>query len=490
MADKFIIHGATFNGDGTSSAQATVDGGPGAWNNINILTGTAPTYGTLAAGDVVYIRSKTSAGADLTLSGGSFTLGLAAATIAAPVRWIFDNGLKWSGIDGLLTISQTEWQGVTLRPYNHLVSLTDHAFRIVLIGSNCNVHSLITQQGCYTKGLYIDANACTTTNSAANLEKLYISGGLHENIKIRASAVPATRGVIGTVFNQYSEGNAGVLVNPEIELTTTGTLNTGAIFRSMLSNVSACGSLTVIGGRTYGVGANEGYISLMRHDGHSGSLKVYGFDYPKIMPTLVMSAASAQASAAAECSVVGADFGYGSFFGSPTVGYFDSRNLLFNYPKLNAAAPDAAATPLSWRGVPSSTLRQYDPMVLKSGVLFIDTAAAKTVTMELLVSDTIASGTIKDDVIWMTVMYVDNATDNYVTETTRASVGAETTLATSTAGWDKTDWGTINTVKRKVSLTTAGSIKPNTMVVVSLFWALPALGANDMFFVCPEVVLS
>lgn len=64
MANKYLIHGATYCGDGTASNEAASAGAVGAWNDINVLEGTAPAQGSLAAGDVVYIRSKTSAGRD------------------------------------------------------------------------------------------------------------------------------------------------------------------------------------------------------------------------------------------------------------------------------------------------------------------------------------------------------------------------------------------------------------------------------------------
>ena len=41
MPNKYIIHGATYNGNGTSSAEATSNGGVGAWNNINVFEGPA-----------------------------------------------------------------------------------------------------------------------------------------------------------------------------------------------------------------------------------------------------------------------------------------------------------------------------------------------------------------------------------------------------------------------------------------------------------------
>src|SRR5574337_453731 len=106
MAAKYFIFGATYNGDGTTSSEAASNGAAGAWNQASILTGTAPTYGSLSAGDTVLIRSKTGAGADLDISNtlaGSITLGSSAGTAANPVTWILDDGTVWSGKNGTLT---------------------------------------------------------------------------------------------------------------------------------------------------------------------------------------------------------------------------------------------------------------------------------------------------------------------------------------------------------------------------------------------------
>ena len=87
MANKYIIHGATYCGDGTASNAAASAGAAGAWNDINVFEGTAPAYGTApAAGDVVYIRSKTNAGADITRTlTGDITIGSANATITKSI---------------------------------------------------------------------------------------------------------------------------------------------------------------------------------------------------------------------------------------------------------------------------------------------------------------------------------------------------------------------------------------------------------------------
>ena len=85
MANKYIIHGATYCGDGTASNEAASAGAVGAWNDINVFEGTAPAYGTApAAGDTVYIRSKTRAGADISRTlAANISLGSSVATSAA-----------------------------------------------------------------------------------------------------------------------------------------------------------------------------------------------------------------------------------------------------------------------------------------------------------------------------------------------------------------------------------------------------------------------
>src|SRR5574337_1781350 len=122
MATKYLIFGAAFNGDGTTSSEAASNGAAGAWNQSSILTGTAPTYGALAAGDTVNIRSKTGAGADADISntlGASITLGSASATATAPITWILDDGTIWAGKNGTLTYTSSSTSyTITLRANN------------------------------------------------------------------------------------------------------------------------------------------------------------------------------------------------------------------------------------------------------------------------------------------------------------------------------------------------------------------------------------
>ena len=112
MANKYIIEGAAFNGDGTSPAEATSNGGVGAWNTISYFEGATPAYGSIGAGDTVYIRSKTAAGANITRTWStSVSYGSANATISAPIYWILDAGNVWPGISGTLTYTTTTANG-------------------------------------------------------------------------------------------------------------------------------------------------------------------------------------------------------------------------------------------------------------------------------------------------------------------------------------------------------------------------------------------
>lgn len=136
MANKYIIHGATYNGDGTSSVAATSNGGVGAWNNINIFEGTAPAYGSLAAGDVIYIRSKTAAGADITRTQtAGVILGSSVGTTTNWVTWILDAGTIWPGIDGTLTYSSAYYM-LSVRTGNCVVAERKYALVQLCTGAD------------------------------------------------------------------------------------------------------------------------------------------------------------------------------------------------------------------------------------------------------------------------------------------------------------------------------------------------------------------
>ena len=183
MANKYLIHGATYCGDGTASNEAASAGAAGAWNNINVFEGTAPAYGTApVAGDFVYIRSKTSAGADITRTlTADITIGSANATITNPVTWVLDNGAIWSGIDGKLSYQCSGGNcKTTVRSYNAVIAQTQSALEFVTSnawGSAWTVISLSV--GAYMRGPKVNAAAW----SQENTPKIEFFGSVLEDLE-------------------------------------------------------------------------------------------------------------------------------------------------------------------------------------------------------------------------------------------------------------------------------------------------------------------
>ena len=168
MAERYLIHGAAYCGDGTASNEAASAGAAGAWNNINVLEGSAPAYGALAAGDTVYIRSKTSGGADITRTlAANATLGYASATDAAWVRWVVDGGTVWSGINGTVQYDCPSTYTVTLRSYNSFECEVQDRFVIREANAAAyNKVTLIFAQYTQMRKVLIDLSYATTSGGA------------------------------------------------------------------------------------------------------------------------------------------------------------------------------------------------------------------------------------------------------------------------------------------------------------------------------------
>ncbi len=477
MATKYGIFGAAFNGDGTVSTEAGSDGAAGAWKIDqtagNILTGTAPTYGALAAGDTVHIRSKTGNGANANISNtlaAAITLGNANATSALPITWILDDGTVWSGQNGTLKYetSTVSSYSVSTRQYNVYIASTP--LNWILEWSNVSPFGgtvLTNHEDARMSGFLV--NLGNKTSSSACTTSL---NGLFENGKIRWGRVSggATVG-----FGGYS---AVMLLNTDIELTyATPAAGTG-VFAT--PGVGTPGSVTMIGGRIYGVGATSPQELVTAGIATTnGAVTLIGVDYPKTMSIATQQYRTARINA------FGMDGGLGGVIVEPW-GTADSRTDGF-YPTLNATLPNSASTPWSWRVYPAWTLRSTPSrhMRLTASKLYQATAAAKTVTLEVLIADTM---TYDKGSLWMDVSYVDNSTGNRVVSSTLVVSGGS--LDTSTASWSAATWGAVNLLKRKLALTTPTSIKQDTMVICTLRGTVTSASSNDILFACPDPQLT
>ena len=481
MADKFIIHGAAFNGDGTSSVEATVDGGAGAWNNINIFHGTTPAFGTLAAGDRVFIRSKTSAGADLTVTlTASLNLGLAAATDALPVFWIIDNGAVWTGIDGVITYDAVETTfGCTLRAYNHLVCLTQNSVVFKWSGVVSNINLFVIMTGSSAENFCIDGTGATgygrslVANSSGSLASLP-ARAISPNFKVNRFYGSASGLISASDYTLF------VVENPVIEINDLAAVPANPLFNTNSYNPQ----IHVNGGELKGSFVTTNF--KLAHIGGGGTVILDCFAYPNtISPVLATSYTGSAAGG------MFASFNADAQGGSElvvTAGEFSSRSDN-NPPTLNAVKPDSVATPWSWRMYPlrASYAR---PLTLKLAKMFTGDAAAKMVTVEFLVPNTLS---LDSQSAWATVIYIDDMTGKPKMVSSRTPLsGTPAALASSTATWSATTWGAISFTsgKKKIVLTTPTAIRKDTVVHIDFSVAKSAGSANDILFVCPDAQIS
>lgn len=463
MANKYIIQGATYNGDGTASNEAASAGAAGAWNHIDIISGTAVGFGSLAAGDKVFIRSKTSAGADIALtSATAVTIGVVAATEASPIVWVIDAGDVWSGISGTITYTFTAQVAVTLRDYNHWIA-DNYNFQLINTLTSFGNTTFAIIGKCATKDLKIDCSAHTSGLGAWNS----VLSGTHVNMWLRSW------NRYQYLFKVATASQSVTIIDPKIELLNSA--NTASVFAGT-DNYN--GSFNVFGGEVYGAGAADNVPLCMAQPNACG-ISIYGLKYPRNMPLSNSTALGSQVCFIANGSDGALGNSYFDYFCA-----YDSRDDGY-YPVLNAFLETSTADGWSYKLYPYRTTYQ-NPATIHTSKIYTASAAAKTVTLNLLWPTTMAAPTA--DKVFITVQYIDNATGNKVTQTTRAMAGGA--LSASAAAWSATTYGASSFDKKELSLTTSGSIKQDTEVLVSLFVIPKSASVNDIIFVDPDPVFS
>lgn len=467
MANKYLRHGETFCGDGTSSAAATSNGGVGAWNNINVFTGTAPAYGSLGAGDTVFIRSKNQAGADITISNtvaGYF--GSSVATVTNWVTWVIDGGSVWSGIAGTLTYSTT--QNVLPQPYNKFVAeIQDKLVLYVNSTSPSNVNYFNLGTICWIENALFDFSMKTGTDPAP----IACNSSTLVNPHIRY-------GRLGTnvpVFNFNSTGAPATIINPDIELLSS--IVDGCLFSSYSGE--GFRTIRITGGQLRGPGATSGFNLFSINN--AWDVQFNGFQFPKDVGIVAN-----QTSIPDSASIygIGADGGAGGWL-CEGWGTAVSMSTL-NHPYLDAVLPNSTLSGWSWKLLPSNTnFMTNRVMKLALAKFYTDTAAAKTITANLLISDTMT--TYDKSNLWIDVSYIDDSTGRCKSVTSKAT-GA---LDASTAAWSATGYGAVSLLKRKLSVVTPTAIKKDTMVTVTLRGTVKSVSlVSDILFVDPDVALS
>lgn len=472
MADKYVIEGATYCGDGTASNEAASAGAAGAWNSLfgtnGVLEGNAPLYGSVAAGDVIYIRSKTSGGVDITRTlSASVTLGNASATDAAWIRWVIDDGTLWSNANGTVQYDCPSTYIVTLRNYNSFEARTQDRF--VIRETNASANNK------YTLTLPLASNLSKTL---VDLSYATASGGAQIACITNTSSHTFHEVHIKS-YNRYGfmllSGDYGVvqLFNPDIELLNAA--ETEPVFQ-----IGQYGSrINLFGGRIRGPGAISGVKLCAFYTAGSAGLFALGTDIPRAMDLV-----STYPPAQAKLEALGLDGGMGAVIVEKWGAASTRKDN--NPPKLNAYLPDSASTKFSWWVFPDAATISK-PMQLSFPALYTGADAAKVVTLNYL----LATGwkTANAATLWVDLFYVDTSGVTQMVSTRDYAAGA---LTSSDAVWsiDPPTWGAVSFHKRKFAITTPTAIKQDTMVTAILRGTINSVNADDILFVCPDLILT
>jgi hypothetical protein len=490
--------GASINFSGTPSGTANCTT-TGAWNHIdmftaganpNAISGGTQGGGAVAAGDIIYIRSKNASNLDMTASinSASLTIGSANATNTAPVSWVLDGGTKWSGVNGTFTFSQTAAgnYGVTIRANNWVKA--ENQDKLVFSQSN-SVEGIGTlaelYNGCILENALIDTsnNLSGSSYGAIPTRSNGTAGGLTKwrncNFKL------------GAFYGRIHEAAAGYgtaqFINCNIELTRTKTAEADPLFKVNAANLA---KWQFIGGRIFGVGAASAHVIV---NTYCAVVEFIGTQLPSFESVELFSSGNGSWVNDSVRSF-GADGKMGSEMWG-TWGVISSR-ADNSPPTLNAVLPDSASTPWSYLIYPKGITSQYSQSsaslpALPISKLYTSAAAQKKITLEFLLSTTVANANKKT--IWMDVVYIDNSDGLPRCLTTQAFTGTDA-LDTSTASWTPSGtnptWGTKTFGKKKLEVTTPGSIKQDTAVHVLFHYGCAAPNTSDIAFVCPDIQLS
>lgn len=282
------------------------------------------------------------------------------------------------------------------------------------------------------------------------------------------------------MFSTYQKRGRAILINPDIELTTTNIGGVGLFFLPAIYGFD----WLVIGGRVHGAGAITGQ-PIMSHDNNIailGNIRSVGFDIPRDMTIVVRGGLSAIDGAQATVEILGCDGGIGGYIESYW-GFATSRTDN-NPPTLNATLPDAGSTPWAWRVYPANATL-LTPMQLVATKLFVDTAATKTITQEVLIANTLS---LTKKTLYITVVYTDDSTGLPKSISSYDVSGGA--LDSSTAGWSSSTWGMVTLTKNKMTVTTPTSVKSGSLILVTVWCTAKSATASDILFIDPDFVIT
>lgn len=469
MANKYIIHGATYNGDGTSFVAASSNGGVGAWNTITYFEGAPPAYGSLAAGDVVYIRSKTAAGADITVQhpGGGATVML--GRNGGGITWIVDAGAVWAGVSGRLTLRGSNQNNV-----GQFSAYADNIF----CGTNRNLFIEAFAGDGYRGHLFQSASAgsgvvvrSAVFSNTMNTNAVHAVGLLdirqYCNATFEDCLFRARRSDNLIQYDDYSTSRPLYFVGCEFELTADWAVNGTAI---IFCQAQGAGEIVFVGGRVFGDGAVEGR-AVVSAPGRGNSIQSHGLVFPRVMALAIRASVTG-----AGMHSSGSD-GVAGIYSQMSAGTFDSRTDGY-YPFLNAVRPDGVGFTLR---IYPQYANAFAPLRIAPLMLFYTApSAARTVTVEFLTNAS-RPELVKNE-LWFVINYID--VDGV--PRTQSSFTNHASVENSDAEWSSTTYGPTAFNKRKITILTTYAIKSGTVMVVSVCMARASVNSGDVMFLDPD----
>lgn len=482
MASKYVDTSATYCGDGTSSAQAASAGATGAWNDILDAFAGTPDYGTLAAGDHVYIRTKDASHANMSLTAtGNIAFGTT-ATVTAPIVWEFDNGSVWSE-GGVFTFNMASY-GVNFTDFNHVKCYSGN-WKVLdtsgeANGASNNSFNLLSFASQIIDGIqwefYATSSKWTGTTAVQANKRCVLLNPIINVFKNFSYVYAMIRSGAGSYLK---------LVNAQIDY------GSAYVTESALFYIVDYARVEVLGGKVYNSLASR-YISYNWLN-YAASNLPYFLNFDGFDPGLLTYLNLALVKAESPPTIVTADTIFfrlnnipgGKFdFWEETGGNETTWRYGQSFPTLNAQLPDFS-TPWSIRCCPryakSSAWTAPSLKLSKSCSLAED---VRDITIELLINTSYTD--IQGNDWFAHVTYVD--------ATTGLSKGVSTwssaSLTSSTAAWSSTSYGGETYAKYKIVCTTPTAIKQYTAVTVEVNCGRSMPTTTSYYFVDPDIGIA
>jgi hypothetical protein len=472
MANFYVAQQDTFNGDGTTPAFATVDGGVGASNDFVNAVSLTPTYGAVAEDTHIHLKAY---GSDASLYEWDYDTSVGILNVLVHTITVDMDGAIWGDSTGYFVIGTTaSANGVYFNVYNK--------GRIYGIAFSTNdTGTYAGQNGIAVRGAIMEKFYLYSKTATGNYSHFSFALGGYRTRFIDCYFDFGRTSVSNTVF-AVSRGKRLTFEGCVFDLRRlppnmyTRLFSVGDSYGNCIYNITK-GS-KVLGAQlvgSYWAVGNAGMGSdFIIDDMH------FDVEFPRQIP---------------ESWNETKHFYVGGYDGAFGFRYETSRSISVwrqnqNFPTLNALLPDGV-TPWSVRVLPATILDDVwataDVTSMKK--LSGSVSESKTITVELILNDVFIDPL--DSQWWVELAYKDTEGTTHLL----SSEGMGTSLTPSLAQWNPLSNGHVpygvNTYNRyKMVITTPTSVGANTIVSATVYSNKPSITTEDFYFVCPDLTIA